>query len=251
MPQNFPIITGEDGRKYYDVPGSARKFPVEEIDGKVAASDDPSLSDADHPYRAMAKGFVKGAVQSPTAQFLKRSSPEIGAGLAAILGPETGGASFAIPPLVAGATDAARQYFDTGSVDPMAVATRTGLNAIPGAIGKMAGRFLPGSGTLTRAVEGAAQGDGWMGTVAKGLKGALGGQATPAVQIAQAGGKANAPSAALIAQLEAKLTDPQLNVTAKAAVLTALKQLQGRQSGNIAQGLRGVLGLGEGVTGER
>lgn len=225
---DLPIIIGKDGRKYYDVPGMEPVL-VDDVDA-------PSTNE----------GFL-----AKTGGFLKRSSPEIVAGLSAALAPETGGASLAIPPLAAAGTEALRQWSDTGHVDPSSVMARGGLNLIPGVVGKTVGRFLPGSGTLTRALEGASQGDGWVGTIAKGLRAAIGGGgASPAVQIAQAGGKANAPSSALIAQLEAKLQDPRLNTTAKAAVLTALNRLKGTQSANISQVLRGVLGLGEGTVGE-
>lgn len=251
-----------DGKKYYDVPGSTRRFPVEEVDGAQGkAFDEPRLSDADPQSRdawgpnpsgilkAQGRGFVQGAKDSWMAKTIYNGAPEIMAMLSAALAPETGGASLAIPPLAAAGTRAIQNWASKGEMDLPDAATRGGLNAIPGAVGKVAGKFLPGSGTLTRAVEGAAGGEGWLGTIAKGLKSAMGGGASPAVQIAQAGGKANAPTTAIIQQLEAKLQDPSLNTTAKAAVLTALKRLQGQQSGNIAQSLRGVLGLGEGTVG--
>lgn len=245
-----PPIIVKDGKRYYDVPGSSRLFPVDDIAGPdPAMANPPRLSDGEPGgvERAQARGFKQGMAEAPMTQFLKHSAPEIGAGLTAAMMPATGGLSLAAPPLVAGATNAAQQYMDKGSVDIPEVLTRTGLNLIPGAIGRGVGKFLPGSGTLTRALEGAATGDGWTANIARGLKGALGSQASPAVTIAQAGGKANAPTSALIAQLEQKLQDPSLNTTAKAAVLTALKKLQGGQSMQISQGLRTVLGLGEGT----
>lgn len=254
--QSRSVIVGEDGKKYYDVPGM-QPIPVEDIDGPPkSAYGEAKLSDTNekgdvtgHPAL---RGFVQGAAESPMAQFLKRSSPEIAAGLTAALAPVSGGASLALPPIAAGATEAAKEYFDTGAVDPMSVATRTGLNAVPGVVGKVAGRFLPGSGTLSRAVEGAAQGDGWLSTIAKGLKGAMGGgQASIPVQTAAAGGAKNLGTTATIQRLEEMLQSPSLNVTAKAAVLQSLRRLQAQQSGNVAQSLRGVMGTAQGLAGER
>lgn len=41
MPPQYPIIVGDDGKKYYDVPGSTRKFPVDVVDGTSAPLIEP------------------------------------------------------------------------------------------------------------------------------------------------------------------------------------------------------------------
>lgn len=108
------IITGKDGRQYVDAPGMD-PIPVEDLKGPTGES--PSWL-------------------SRTGSFLKNASPEITAGLADVLAPSTFGLSMLAAPAVAGVTDAARQYGDTGHVDLGAAAFRGAENIIPGAMGR-------------------------------------------------------------------------------------------------------------------
>lgn len=53
MPQGLPIIVGDDGKRYYDVPGSTRKFLVDEVDGtKPQDMNEPGIPNLSN-YKSM------------------------------------------------------------------------------------------------------------------------------------------------------------------------------------------------------
>lgn len=110
-----PKIVVKDGKQYIEAPGMGL-IPVDEIYANGGNTEPPSWL-------------------SRTGSFLKNASPEITGGLADALALPTMGLSLLAAPVVAGVTDAARQYGDTGHVDLGQAAFRGAENAIPGAVG--------------------------------------------------------------------------------------------------------------------
>src|SRR5712691_7936745 len=93
--------------------------------------DIPGIGSYEIPSEGQGGSFSMGDVLNVG----RNMSPEIVAGLAAALGPESGGLSLAIPPVAAGLTEALKQWSDTGSVSPTGVAGRAALNLVPGLTG--------------------------------------------------------------------------------------------------------------------
>lgn len=155
MPQK---VTGPDGKQYYDG-GAAGMIPAEDVEGPPA----PGM------FQRLGQGLYNAA-------------PELAAGASSFLAPETGGLSLAIPPIAAMATEAGKEYHDTGTVDPTTVLKRGAFNAIPGVV---TGALRPILGSLMRdsgpALDAMASGKGnVVSTVAKGAKALLPGAADTA-----------------------------------------------------------------------
>lgn len=136
--------TGPSSQVVVDIPGVGQRsfpasMPLEEIQRNAQilmrqaqpqdqAFDAPALNRG--PWEARARGFVEGAKQG-TKRVL---TPEVTGGLAALAAPETGGASFLIPPAVAAGTSLVRDALSgedksTMALDALGHGT---LNAIPG-----------------------------------------------------------------------------------------------------------------------
>jgi hypothetical protein len=231
MPQQ--TFTGKDGKQYIDAPGMD-PIPVEDLQPHPASVLDQVWSG------------IRGA------------SPEIIGGLSALLAPETGALSLAIPPLAAGATEGLKEWADTGSTQSMSgrdIGARTLINAVPGVAGEV---YARGGNAVPNALKAASRGNNWVASVARGLHALGTGEptletvegVTPEI-LARSTSGARGTIATQIEGLKTKLTDPALNAQAKAAVLNRLRQLmsqqQSLQAGTLAQRMRAILGLGSGV----
>lgn len=215
MPNPQQTFKGEDGKDYIDVPGMT-PIAMEDLQPPTSPS-----------FGSKALGMAKAA------------SPEIVAALSTMLAPETGFASLAIPPAAAAATEAVKQWSDTGSASPMSVAIRGGLNAIPGIAGKVFGRMS--APVLSSAADASAQSGNFLGG---GLK--------AAASILRGDGAAAMPETQQVINLQQKLSTLGNNPQARMAVERALKAIQANantaqvaaRSGTISQTLRALLGLG-------
>lgn len=224
-------VKGEDGRDYVELPGGVR-FPADELK-------EPAMQ----PGEQFGRGVGRAGVAQ--AMFEKVATPEVLGGVASMLGPETGGLSLAIPPLVGAGTSLVRDYM-RGEKNPATYAGNAGIHAFTNFAPSIVKGLWPSNmgSALTRAVDAAATDSGsWVSTAAKGLKAALSGSAAdvadPAAAAAAKGG-----STAMIYKLQQKLTDPALNSTARAAVITAIKKLESQLPQQVSQGLRAFLGAG-------
>ncbi len=209
---------------------------------QVAGGQDLDLGPAD----AAQGGPAKPSLTHRVLHALGNASPEIAATGAAFAAPETFGASLILPPLAAGATEAGREYFSGEDLDPAKILTRTGLNAIPGVVGKVAGRFM---GAPARALESMGQGDNWVSTLARGANSLI---SDPVAEKAGTKVMARATRGATgkVAQLMERLNDPTLNGPAKAAIVQAIRRLQSTRSTGVANSIRGILGLASAVQGD-
>lgn len=221
MPDQYKLVKGQDGRDYVELPGGIQ-FPADDLKERQ-----PTFGSK----------IAEGAYKVLT--------PEVLGTAAAFLGPETGGASLVIPPLVGGATSIGRDLL-AGERDPKTIASdalmHSGLNLVPGLIGR--GARLAMGGRMGAALASMSEGGGWTGNIAKGLRAFLGPEASPAVQAAAAGGATRAPVGVQIALLQQKLANPMLNPTAKAAALQAIRRLELGQQQTVVKGLHSALGAG-------
>lgn len=129
--QQYKLVKGEDGRDYVELPGGVQ-FPADDLKERQ-----PSTG---------------GTIAS---QAYKLLNPEVLGGAAALLGPETGGMSLAIPPLVGAATSVGRDLW-AGERDPKTIASDALLHAGTNLGAGLAGRAVTsamkmGSGALDAA----------------------------------------------------------------------------------------------------
>jgi len=227
------VVKGDDGKYYMDIPGVGR-YPA----------DPPADAGAD-------SGSMMGNVGRKVWDTIRSVSPElVGAGTAA-LAPETGGLSLLAPPLAAAGTEALKQWADSGStatMNPASIATRGGINALPGVLGRIAGMLGMGTGGVTRGVEAMASRPGWAGTVASGISGAadVGVGASPrAAMLAKPGS-----AAPIIADAQSWMPHFVDEPDMQAELLKKIAALKASAGGRIGQGVRGLLAGAEGYGSE-